>query len=27
MTGEVLDVHPTHWRVWQIYRCVVSGLQ
>ncbi|MBP2449042.1 hypothetical protein [Rhizobium leguminosarum] len=27
MTGEVLDVHPTHWRVWQIYRCVVSDLQ
>lgn len=27
VTGEVLDIHPTHWRLWQIHRCDVSGLQ
>jgi hypothetical protein len=27
MTGEVIDIRPTHWRVWQIYRCDVSDLQ
>ncbi|WP_167347729.1 hypothetical protein [Rhizobium ecuadorense] len=27
VTGEVLDIHPTHWRPWQIDQCDVSGLQ
>ncbi|MBP2491348.1 hypothetical protein JOH50_007144 [Rhizobium leguminosarum] len=26
MTGERLEVHPTHWRIWQIHRCDVSRL-
>ncbi|MBA9033194.1 hypothetical protein GGE50_002150 [Rhizobium leguminosarum] len=26
MTGERLEVHPTHWRIWQIHRGEVSRL-
>jgi hypothetical protein len=26
MTGERLEVHPTHWRIWHIHRCDVSRL-
>ncbi|UIJ90159.1 hypothetical protein LZK77_29195 (plasmid) [Rhizobium leguminosarum] len=25
-TGERLEVHPTHWRIWQIHRGEVSRL-
>lgn len=26
LTGERLDVHPTHWRTWQIHQCDVPAL-
>lgn len=27
VTGDTLDIHPTHWRLWQIHRRDGSGLQ
>ncbi|UVD60041.1 hypothetical protein NE852_27045 (plasmid) [Rhizobium sp. Pop5] len=26
LTDEMLDVHPTHWRAWQIPRRAMSNL-
>ena len=26
LTGEMLDLHPTHWRAWQIQRCDAGDL-
>jgi hypothetical protein len=26
LTGEMLDLHPTHWRAWQMQRCDTSDL-
>jgi hypothetical protein len=26
LTGEILDIHPTHWRAWQIHRGALSEL-
>ncbi|MBB3593686.1 hypothetical protein FHX08_004089 [Rhizobium sp. BK529] len=26
VTGEMLDIHPTHWRTWQNQRCDPSNL-
>lgn len=26
LTGELLDVHPTHWRSWPTQRCDTSDL-